>query len=220
MLFVAAVVLRCAGLDGVASTAGDDGQRSRGTTGSTRNCNQPTSIGLRLEFWEKSLRFFAEAPVDRPRHRIDAGAVRGGGDRACGAGARRQVIGNPHNQTLNVAVQWGIARGRDAVRDVAFAFRAVSRRGPGGLDRADGGACRTSSLRCSTRICSIFMRAGCMCWASASPAAWCCAPGREAAESSGTVRAMIAGMRAADKISADAGCASRIPIAFRSRPLE
>jgi hypothetical protein len=25
--------------------------------------NQPTSIGLRLEFWEKSLRFFSEAPV-------------------------------------------------------------------------------------------------------------------------------------------------------------
>ena len=23
----------------------------------------PTSIGLRLEFWQKSLRFFAEAPV-------------------------------------------------------------------------------------------------------------------------------------------------------------
>ena len=25
--------------------------------------NHPTSIGLRLEFWKKSLRFFAEAPI-------------------------------------------------------------------------------------------------------------------------------------------------------------
>ena len=36
---------------------------SRGNTGSTRNSTGPTSIGLRLEFWEKSLRFFAEAPI-------------------------------------------------------------------------------------------------------------------------------------------------------------
>ena len=28
-----------------------------------KELNQPTSIGLRLEFWKKSLRFFAEAPV-------------------------------------------------------------------------------------------------------------------------------------------------------------
>ena len=30
-----------------------------------KELNQPTSIGLRLEFWEKSLRFFAEAPPAR-----------------------------------------------------------------------------------------------------------------------------------------------------------
>src|SRR5438046_6644949 len=28
-----------------------------------RELDQPTSIGMRLEFWEKSLRFFAEAPI-------------------------------------------------------------------------------------------------------------------------------------------------------------
>ncbi len=42
--------------------------------------NQPTSIGMRLEFYEKSLRFFAEAPI----------------------------VGHGTGSTLNVAVQWGI----------------------------------------------------------------------------------------------------------------
>mgnify|MGYP003693662689 CR=1 FL=1 len=42
-----------------------------------KELNQPTSIGLRLEFWEKSLRFFAEAPVIGHGTGIDAGAVRG-----------------------------------------------------------------------------------------------------------------------------------------------
>ena len=68
--------------------------------------NQATSIGLRLEFWEKSLRFFAEAPVighgtGSTRGLFEAAAT---GSEALAQG---QVIGNPHNQTLNVAVQWG-----------------------------------------------------------------------------------------------------------------
>jgi O-antigen ligase len=68
--------------------------------------NQPTSIGLRLEFWEKSLRFFAEAPVighgtGSTRRLFEAAAT---GPAVLAQGA---VIGNPHNQTLNVAVQWG-----------------------------------------------------------------------------------------------------------------
>ena len=68
--------------------------------------NQPTSIGLRLEFWEKSLRFFAEAPV--VGH--GTGSTRGLFEAAVTGPAvlaQGQVIGNPHNQTLNVAVQWG-----------------------------------------------------------------------------------------------------------------
>ncbi|WP_141688266.1 O-antigen ligase family protein [Bradyrhizobium paxllaeri] len=68
--------------------------------------NQPTSIGLRLEFWEKSLRFFAEAPVighgTGSTRRLFEAAATGPAGLAQGA-----VIGNPHNQTLNVAVQWG-----------------------------------------------------------------------------------------------------------------
>ena len=68
--------------------------------------NQPTSIGLRLEFWEKSLRFFAEAPVIGH----GTGSTRGLFEAAATGPAvlaQGQVIGNPHNQTLNVAVQWG-----------------------------------------------------------------------------------------------------------------
>jgi O-antigen ligase len=69
--------------------------------------NQPTSIGLRLEFWEKSLRFFAEAPVIGH----GTGSTRGLFEAAATGPAvlaQAQVIGNPHNQTLNVAVQWGM----------------------------------------------------------------------------------------------------------------
>ncbi|KJC56223.1 ligase [Bradyrhizobium sp. LTSPM299] len=69
--------------------------------------NAPTSIGLRLEFWRKSLGFFAEAPV--VGH--GTGATRGLFERVATPVknlASSEVIGNPHNQTLNVAVQWGI----------------------------------------------------------------------------------------------------------------
>lgn len=69
----------------------------------------PTSAGLRLEFWRKSIGFFAEAPVKGH----GTGATRGLFERAATPGdalyqASAEVIGNPHNQTLNVAVQWGI----------------------------------------------------------------------------------------------------------------
>lgn len=67
----------------------------------------PTSIGLRLEFWRKSLVFFAEAPV----FGHGTGSTRGLFEQAKTGGrnqASSEVIGNPHNQTLNVAVQWGV----------------------------------------------------------------------------------------------------------------
>lgn len=67
----------------------------------------PTSIGLRLEFWRKSLAFFAEAPL--VGH--GTGSTRGLFEQAATGGpnqASNEVIGNPHNQTLNVAVQWGV----------------------------------------------------------------------------------------------------------------
>ena len=62
---------------------------------------------MRLEFWKKSLRFFAEAPVIGH----GTGSTRGLFEQAATGPAvlaGGQVIGNPHNQTLNVAVQWGV----------------------------------------------------------------------------------------------------------------
>jgi O-antigen ligase len=68
--------------------------------------NLPTSVGLRLEYWQKSLRFFANAPalghgtgsVQRLFEQAAVGQV----------GAAADVVKNPHNQTLNVAIQWGV----------------------------------------------------------------------------------------------------------------
>ncbi|MDA9430592.1 O-antigen ligase family protein [Bradyrhizobium sp. CCBAU 51627] len=68
---------------------------------------EPTSLGLRLEFWRKSLGFFAEAPI----RGHGTGSTRGLFEQAkTGSGyqASAEVIGNPHNQTLNIAVQWGV----------------------------------------------------------------------------------------------------------------
>jgi hypothetical protein len=67
----------------------------------------PTSIGERLEYWHKSLRFFADAPI--VGH--GTGSTHGLFDQAATGPAMlapARVISNPHNQTLNVAVQWGV----------------------------------------------------------------------------------------------------------------
>jgi O-antigen ligase len=70
-----------------------------------RDNNAPSSMGMRLEFWRKSLLFFAEAPV----FGHGTGSTRGLFEQAAvgQTGASAEIIGNPHNQTLNVAVQWG-----------------------------------------------------------------------------------------------------------------
>jgi O-antigen ligase len=74
-----------------------------------RDSNAPTSIGLRLEFWRKSLQFVGEAPI--VGH--GTGSTRMLFERAVAKGdpqtsASANVIANPHNQTLGVAVQWGV----------------------------------------------------------------------------------------------------------------
>jgi O-antigen ligase len=72
-----------------------------------KETNTPTSIGMRLEFWQKSLRFFAEAPIIGH----GTGSTRGLFEKAATGPALLadgQIIDNPHNQTLNVAVQWGV----------------------------------------------------------------------------------------------------------------
>ncbi|WP_316186979.1 O-antigen ligase family protein [Bradyrhizobium sp. SZCCHNRI2014] len=71
-----------------------------------RNDRAVTSIGERLEFWRKSLRFLADAPLighgsGSTRHLFELAAS---GSRDLSSS---QVVSNPHNQTLYVAVQWG-----------------------------------------------------------------------------------------------------------------
>jgi O-antigen ligase len=64
------------------------------------------SVGQRLEFWRKSLRFFTEAPIIGHGTGSTEGLFQ---QAAVGqTGAAAEVIRNPHNQTLNVAVQWGV----------------------------------------------------------------------------------------------------------------
>jgi O-antigen ligase len=66
-----------------------------------------TSVGLRLEFWQKSMRFFSEAPIIGH----GTGSLRGLFERASTGysdSPNGDIISNPHNQTLNIAVQWGI----------------------------------------------------------------------------------------------------------------
>ena len=67
--------------------------------------NLPTSIGLRLEYWKKSLRFISEAPI----FGHGTGSIRSLFEEAAvdQFGAAAEVVANPHNQTLNVAIQWG-----------------------------------------------------------------------------------------------------------------
>ncbi len=69
--------------------------------------NVATSMGLRLEYWRKSLGFFVEAPLlghgtgstEKLFEQAAVGPIRA---------ATAEVVANPHNQTLNVAVQWGV----------------------------------------------------------------------------------------------------------------
>ena len=67
--------------------------------------NNISGMGSRLEYWRKSLTFIAEAPVIGH----GTGATRGLFERAATGvkGPSSEVVSDPHNQTLNVAVQWG-----------------------------------------------------------------------------------------------------------------
>jgi O-antigen ligase len=67
--------------------------------------NIPTSIGLRLEFWRKSLQFISNAPVFGHGTGSTRALFKEAAVDQHGAGA--EVVANPHNQTLNTAVQWG-----------------------------------------------------------------------------------------------------------------
>ncbi len=68
--------------------------------------NNPSGVGSRLEFWQKSLGFFAQAPVIGH----GTGSTRGLFEQAAVGkiGVHAEVVANPHNQSLNVAIQWGV----------------------------------------------------------------------------------------------------------------
>jgi O-antigen ligase len=65
----------------------------------------PSGMGSRLEYWKKSLRFVTDAPLIGH----GTGSTRGLFERSAvgQVGVHAEVVGDPHNQTLNVAVQWG-----------------------------------------------------------------------------------------------------------------
>jgi len=67
--------------------------------------NNPSGMGSRVEYWRKSLRFIADAPLIGH----GTGSTRGLFERAAvgQTGFRAEIVGDPHNQTLNAAVQWG-----------------------------------------------------------------------------------------------------------------
>jgi O-antigen ligase len=70
-----------------------------------RETNRPTSTGQRLEYWSQSINWIREAPfighgTGSARQLFNAAATGK-------AGAWADKIGNPHNQTLYVAIQWG-----------------------------------------------------------------------------------------------------------------
>jgi hypothetical protein len=71
-----------------------------------RDADVPSSVGKRIEFWRKSIRFFGEAPV----FGHGTGSIHGlfQSDAIGRSGTSAEVIANPHNQTFNVAIQWGI----------------------------------------------------------------------------------------------------------------
>ena len=68
--------------------------------------NNESGMGSRLIYWGKALRFLADAPIIGH----GTGSVRSLFEQAAVGqiGAKAMVVGDPHNQTLNVAVQWGV----------------------------------------------------------------------------------------------------------------
>lgn len=68
--------------------------------------NRPTSTGQRLEYWATSIRAIADAPL----FGHGTGATKQLFDKEAQGkkGAWADSVRNPHNQTLSVAVQWGV----------------------------------------------------------------------------------------------------------------
>ncbi len=67
--------------------------------------NEITSTAQRLGFWVRSLKFIVQAPLFG--HGTGSTRILFEQDAAGKTGLAADVVSNPHNQTLNVAVQWG-----------------------------------------------------------------------------------------------------------------
>ncbi|WXC77366.1 O-antigen ligase family protein [Bradyrhizobium septentrionale] len=68
--------------------------------------NIPKSTGQRLYYWQKSLTFFSEAPI--VGHGTGSTEALFAEDAIGKTGLAAEVTRNPHNQTLNMAIQWGV----------------------------------------------------------------------------------------------------------------
>jgi O-antigen ligase len=71
-----------------------------------RDTNRPTSTGQRLAYWTQALGWIREAPLIG--HGTGSTKLLFDNAAAGKKGAWGQSIGNPHNQTLHVAIQWGL----------------------------------------------------------------------------------------------------------------
>jgi O-antigen ligase len=67
-----------------------------------------SGIGSRLIYWQKSLRFFAAAPVVGHGTGATRTLFEQVAEQREGTSTMVIVVSDPHNQTLNVAVQWGL----------------------------------------------------------------------------------------------------------------
>ena len=71
-----------------------------------QDTNAVNSTGQRLEYWRKSIKFIEAAPLFG--HGTGSTKALFERDAIGQTGVSAEVIGNPHNQTLNVAIQWGV----------------------------------------------------------------------------------------------------------------
>ncbi|MES2600185.1 MAG: O-antigen ligase family protein [Pseudomonadota bacterium] len=69
----------------------------------------PTSVGQRLELWNKSIEFFKAAPI--VGHGTGSAKPLFVRDAANKTGPPTSIISNPHNQTLLFVIQWGLVGG-------------------------------------------------------------------------------------------------------------
>jgi O-antigen ligase len=70
--------------------------------------NSISGMGSRLEYWRKSLGFIADAPVMGHGTGSIRGLFAGVAANPHDDPLRGEIVSNPHNQVLSVAVQWGV----------------------------------------------------------------------------------------------------------------